>query len=157
VYARRGNGTFAFRHTRLRRHDESGLPGESPGIITGVKPLNDANPDTLPLLDAAIIAGLRDVMAEEFTALINTFLNDLLIQLDRLQQAIDQGSAAGVQPIAHKLKSSCGSLGAFRLAELMRQLEQAGRLNALSGAADLLQRIQAVAGETCAGLRALPD
>lgn len=119
--------------------------------------MNDANPDALPLLDAAIIAGLRDVMAEEFTALINIFLNDLLIQLDRLQRAVDQGSATDVYPIAHKLKSTCGSLGAFRLAELMRQLEQAGRLNALNGAAELLQRIQAVAGETCASLRALLD
>jgi histidine phosphotransfer protein HptB len=119
--------------------------------------MNDADLDTFPLLDAEIIAELRDVMEKEFTVLINTFLNDLPIQLDRLHRAIDQGSAAEVYQAAHKLKSSCGSLGAFRLAELIRQLEQAGRLKTLDGAAELLQRIQVIAGETCVSLRGLPD
>ncbi|CDH47304.1 hypothetical protein [Candidatus Contendibacter odensensis] len=40
---------------------------------------------------------------------------------------------------------------------MIRQLEQAGHLQTLEGAAELLQCIQTVAGETCASLQQLPD
>ena len=110
--------------------------------------MSDAQLDHFPLLDAEIIAELREVMEDEFADLIGTFLNDLPVQLDSLQAAIDQGSAADLYRIAHKLKSSCGSLGAMQLAERVRQLEQAGRQNALDGTAALLAETRSVAQAT---------
>ncbi len=119
--------------------------------------MNHADVDTLPLLDAEIIAELREVMEEGFTDLVMMFLNDLPLQLDQLNLAIAQSNAENLYQIAHRLKSSCGSLGALRLAERIQQLEQAGRQKTLDNTADLLQHTQMIAGETCTRLRALLD
>lgn len=115
--------------------------------------MNDIALDQLPLLDAEIINELRELMEDEFTELLNIFLDDLSRQLDRLQIAVVAGDADAIHSIAHKLKSACGSIGAFRLAELTRRLEWAGRDQALSGAAELLRQTQIVASETAAGVR----
>lgn len=116
--------------------------------------MSDAQLDYFPLLDAEIIAELREVMEEEFADLIGTFLDDLPVQLDSLQTAIAEGSAADLYRIAHKLKSSCGSLGAMQLAERVRQLEQAGRQNTLEGTAALLAETRSVAQVTTAQMTA---
>lgn len=119
--------------------------------------MNDADIDALPLLDAEIIAELREIMEEGFTGLMTMFLDDAPLQLDRLRIAVTQKDAEAVYQIAHRLKSSCGSLGALRLAEIIRRLEQAGRQKTLDGTMELLQCAQIIAGETCASLRALSD
>lgn len=112
---------------------------------------------SLPLLDDEVIAELREIMDDQFASLIHLFLNDLPIQLNRLQTAVAQGDAAEIFQTAHKLKSSCGSIGAARLAELIRCLEQAGRQQILDDAGELLQHIQTVADETVACLQAHVD
>ena len=112
--------------------------------------MNDAELDQWLLIDDEIIAELRDVMEEEFVELIGSFLHDLPVQLDLIQAAIAQSDTAELYRIAHKLKSSCASLGAMRLAELVRRLEQAGRQNALDGADQMLAETRYVAQETTA-------
>ncbi len=116
--------------------------------------MSDADLKQLPLLDEEIIVELREVMEEEFADLLQNFLNDLPLQLDLLQAVIAKGDADQLYQIAHKLKSSCGSMGALRLAELVRRLEQAGRSKMLADAREWLQQTQAIATETVAGLRA---
>lgn len=115
----------------------------------------DVDVDALPLLDAEVIAELREIMEGEFIVLIEMFLNDLPIQMERLQIAVAQSDAETVYRVAHRIKSSCGNLGALRLMELIRRMEQAGRRQVLNDAADLLRRVQTDAEATCAGLRAL--
>ena len=117
--------------------------------------MNDADIDALPLLDAEIIAELREVMEDEFGNLIAAFLDDLPLQLKQLQVAVAAQDAENIYQTAHKLKSSCGNLGALRLMELFRRLEQAGRLHKLDGAAELLQHTQIAADEAAACLRAV--
>ena len=117
--------------------------------------MSDVSLDQWLLVDDEIIAELREVMEEEFADLIGSFLNDLPVQLDLIQEAIAQSDAADLYRIAHKFKSSCGSLGAMRLAELFRRLEQAGRRNALDGAAELLTETRQVAQETVTQLAAM--
>lgn len=115
----------------------------------------DVDLDALPLLDAEVIAELREIMEDEFIGLIEMFLNDLPIQMERLQIAVAQSDAETVYRVAHRIKSSCGNLGALRLMELIRRMEQAGRRQVLNDAADLLRCVQTDAEATCAGLRAL--
>lgn len=117
--------------------------------------MNSVDINGLPLLDAKIIAELREVMEEEFGSLISAFLDDLPLQLDRLQTAVAASDAETIYQIAHKLKSSCGNLGVARLAELFRRLEQAGRLRTLDEAAELLQHTQIIAHEAAASLRSV--
>ena len=116
--------------------------------------MNDEDINRLPLLDAEIIAELREVMEEEFSNLISIFLDDLPLQLDRLQTAVAANDAETIYQVAHKLKSSCSNLGLMRLAELFRRLEQAGRFQTLDGVAELLLCTQVLAHETAASLRA---
>jgi HPt (histidine-containing phosphotransfer) domain-containing protein len=115
----------------------------------------NADLDQLLLIDDEVIAELRDVMQEDFIVLIHHFVSDAPLQFDLLQAAIDERDADGLYRIAHKFKSSCGSIGVPRLAELIRRLEQAGRQKVLDGAAELLARAQAVATETVAGLQVI--
>ena len=117
--------------------------------------MSDVSLDHWLLADDEIIAELREVMEEEFADLIGSFLNDLPVQLDLIQEAIARSDAADLYRITHKVKSSCGSLGAMRLAELFRRLEQAGRRNALDGAAELLTETRQVAQETVTQLAAM--
>lgn len=116
--------------------------------------MSDADLKQLPLLDEEIIVELREVMEEEFADLLQSFLNDLPLQLDLLQAVIAKGDVDQLYQIAHKLKSSCGSMGALRLAELVRRLEQAGRSKMLADARELLQQTRAIATETVVGLQA---
>ncbi|MDQ5908527.1 MAG: histidine phosphotransfer protein HptB [Pseudomonadota bacterium] len=109
------------------------------------------------LLDEGTIAELRDVMEDEFVDLIDSFLSDLPVQLDTLQTAIIQQSADAVYRVAHRLKSSCGTIGALRLTDEVRQLELAGRQNSLGQAPALLDRVRAVAEETVVRLQALQE
>ncbi len=115
--------------------------------------MSDADLNQLLLLDDEVLTELRDIMEETFADLLHTFLNDLSVQIDHMQAAIAGDNADELYHIAHKLKSSCGSIGAPRLAELIRRLEQAGRQKTLDGSAELLRRVQAVAAETIAGLQ----
>ena len=116
--------------------------------------MSDADLHQLPLLEEEIIVELREVMEDEFADLLQNFLNDLPLQIDSLQAVVAQGDADQLYQIAHKLKSSCGSIGALRLAELVRRLEQAGRSKMLADAEGWLQQTRAVATETVAGLQA---
>jgi HPt (histidine-containing phosphotransfer) domain-containing protein len=106
------------------------------------------------LLDGEVLVELREVMEDEFTGLVNRFLGDLPLQMDHLRHAVLLGSAAEVHQIAHELASSCGNLGAIRLAEWVRRIEQAGRQNVLDGVAEMLAETSAVAEDTMTLLRA---
>ena len=116
--------------------------------------MSDADLNLLPLLDDDAIAELRDIMEDGFAELLDVFINDLPVQIERLRGAIAQGNADDLYQVAHKLKSSCGSIGAPRLAELVRRLEQAGRRKTLDGAVKLLRQVEMVAEETVIGLQA---
>lgn len=116
--------------------------------------MRETDPDQLPVLDDEIVTELREIMEDEFTNLLQTFLGDLPLQLERLQAAFDQGDADTIFTIAHKLKSSCGSLGALRLMELTRQIEQAGREKNLDGVAELLDKAWVTTNKTITALQA---
>lgn len=116
--------------------------------------MNDSYLAQLPLLDDEILVELREVMEDEFTSLVTRFLDDLPVQMDHLRRAVLLGSAAEVYRIAHKLTSSCGNLGAIRLAEWVQRIEQAGRQNILDGVAEMLAEMSTAAEETMTLLRA---
>lgn len=115
--------------------------------------MSDADFNLLPLFNDEVIPELRDIMGEEFAELLRVFLNDLPVQFERMRTAVAQSDADDLYQVAHRLKSSCGSIGAPRLAELVRRLEQAGRQHSLNSAVELLRQVETVAGETAAGLQ----
>lgn len=119
--------------------------------------MSDADLNLLPLVDDGVITELRDIMEDEFAELLNAFLDDLPVQFERMRTAVAQNGADDLYQVAHRLKSSCGSMGAARLMEWIRRLEQAGRQKNLANAAEMLQQADAVARDTRAGLQAYLD
>lgn len=72
-------------------------------------------------LDPDVLSGLQEVMEGEYPKLLDTFLDDSQKRVEALRKARDDAKALG--RIAHSFKGSSGNLGAVRLAELCRRLE----------------------------------
>lgn len=74
--------------------------------------------------------------------IVTIYMNDSPGLLNALREAIDQSDAELVRMHAHRFKSGSANLGALRLAELCKQLEEMGRNNELQGALTLLSRVE---------------
>jgi HPt (histidine-containing phosphotransfer) domain-containing protein len=81
-------------------------------------------------LDPDVLSALRDVMEDEFSTLIDTFLSDSEHRLRQLTVAVD---ATQLLEAAHSFKGSSSNMGAIRLAALCHDLEQRSREHNLSG------------------------
>lgn len=79
---------------------------------------------TANTIDADTYHELQEIMADEFTELLDVFHQDVVAAIDALQQSITQGDSQQVGIICHKLKSSSRLIGAFGMAELARLLEE---------------------------------
>ena len=83
-----------------------------------------------PVFDPAVLDELRratggdDAFVKE---LVGTYLTDGAELLETIAAALQAGDGAAVVRPAHTLKSSSASLGAMRLAQLSRSLEEDGR------------------------------
>ncbi len=69
-----------------------------------------------------------------FIELLDTFLTDADQYLGELDAAVAAGDHAALQRPAHSLKSNALNVGATRLAELSRSLEQEARTGSVSSA-----------------------
>ena len=81
---------------------------------------------------------LKNATGREFTAeLIDTFLEDMPVQLAQLKQSITAQDAESFRRAAHTIKSNAATFGAVHLAELARALEMQGRKNDFSAGNNL--------------------
>lgn len=74
-------------------------------------------------VDEETYTQLFDIMADEFTELLDCFRDDANQAFPLLQQHINAGESEAVGAICHKLKSSSKLIGAFEMAEYARLLE----------------------------------
>lgn len=75
-------------------------------------------------IDEETFIMLQEIMADEFAELIDFFRRDVVAGLDSLQHCVAQEDTEQVGAICHKLKSSSKLIGAFKMAELARLLEE---------------------------------
>jgi hypothetical protein len=101
-------------------------------------------------LDPRAIAELRELMGEDFDALIDAFQTDSQAQVDAIDDAVSQQDADRVRRQAHGLKGACINLGANDLAELCGRIEELGRAGDCATARTLVAALHA----EFAGLRA---
>jgi HPt (histidine-containing phosphotransfer) domain-containing protein len=99
-------------------------------------------------LDYGVLRTLQDVMEDEYSTLLDIFLDDSeqrISQLRLILQSHSDGSGAfdlqELSMMAHSFKGSCGNMGALHLADLCRELEDRSRLEKVSGLEDLLASI----------------
>lgn len=59
--------------------------------------------------------------------LVRTFLDDAVIQMERLRAAVQNADCGEAAAVAHRLKGAGGNVGAEILAEVCHEVEAAGR------------------------------
>lgn len=74
-------------------------------------------------MDAAAFAEMKELMGNTFKDIIKMSLQSLPQQLDGIKTAIENQDVDNLFNISHKMKSSCGSIGAFGLAEKVEAIE----------------------------------
>lgn len=111
-----------------------------------------------PTLDAMALDQLRPYRGHDGESLlgnlIRTYLDQLPGRVAGLRQAQAQGDAKAVFKVAHMLKSTSASLGAYTLQALCQRFEDAGRREDLQGTAGLLEPFEAEAAKVDAALQA---
>ena len=78
-------------------------------------------------MDAGAFAEMKELMGDTFKDIIKMCLQRLPQQLDDIRTAIEDRDVDNLFNISHKMKSSCGSIGAFGLAEKVETIEIIGR------------------------------
>ncbi|MCF4966228.1 PAS domain S-box protein [Nostoc sp. CMAA1605] len=84
------------------------------------------------VIDTKILQELRAMLSGQlgsFTELINCYLTEAPKLIQNINVAIATKDSQAIWHIAHKLKSSSGSVGAVLLTQLCKQLESQGRSN----------------------------
>ncbi len=74
-------------------------------------------------MDAEAFAEMKELMGDSFNDIIKMSLQSLPQQLDDIKTAIENQNVDYLFNISHKMKSSCGSIGAFGLAEKAQAIE----------------------------------
>lgn len=96
-------------------------------------------PSSSPVLDRSVLVALRDSVGGDggFVAdLVETYLVDAGEQIGAIEAALAARDAEALVRPAHTLKSASFTVGATRLGELSRELEQRARGGSLDGVAD---------------------
>lgn len=84
-------------------------------------------------IDTAAFAEIKELMEDSFKDIIEMTLQTLPQQLEGIKTAIENMDVDSLFNISHKMKSSCGSIGAFGLAEKAQTIELISR----NGSADI--------------------
>ena len=95
-----------------------------------------------PAMDAGAFAEMKEMMGDAFKEVVAMCLQSLPEQTDQLQLAIADNNADLLFNVAHRMKSSCGSIGAFGLAEKAETIELIGRNGSTQGADKALSELQ---------------
>lgn len=79
------------------------------------------------VMDANAFAEIKEMMGDTFNGIIALCLQSFPEQLNDIANAIENRNAESLFHSSHKLKSACGSIGAYGLAEKAEIMELIGR------------------------------
>ncbi|GGA55637.1 GAF domain-containing protein [Okeania sp. KiyG1] len=98
-----------------------------------------------PAIDRDALDRLRELFGENANDFIenmgNIFLEESSKQLANIATAIQEKDVVKMTLQAHTLNGSCGSIGAYNLAEICREMEILGRAKMTEGALQLLDKM----------------
>ncbi|OOZ37228.1 hybrid sensor histidine kinase/response regulator [Solemya velesiana gill symbiont] len=83
--------------------------------------------ESLDSIDKEVISELYEIMEEDFTSLLESFLENSPVCLDQIEEGIREGDCKKAIIPAHSLKSSSANVGAMHLSELAKSMEMAAR------------------------------
>jgi HPt (histidine-containing phosphotransfer) domain-containing protein len=93
-------------------------------------------------LDSDILAMLKDVMEDEFPVLIETYLNDGVVRIQGLREALSKQDSDAVRQTAHSLKGSSSNIGAAVLAQLCMKIESCADKGQLAGLDSIVDEVE---------------
>ncbi|AFU97692.1 Hpt domain-containing protein [Simiduia agarivorans] len=93
-------------------------------------------------LDQDTINMLKDVMEDEFVALLDTFFEDSVGRIEELEAALAGQDPEAFRRAAHSFKGSAGNLAAQDLAGLCLKAENMGQGKDLTAATELIAEIR---------------
>lgn len=88
-------------------------------------------------MDAAAFTEMKELMGDSFKEIVSLCLQSLPEQLTEIETAIKENNADTLFSVSHKMKSSCGSIGAFGLAERVEAIEIISR----EGSTDISEQL----------------
>jgi HPt (histidine-containing phosphotransfer) domain-containing protein len=108
------------------------MPARAPAPAAHAAPApvaraGNAAANNAPVLSREIVDDLREIMGEEFAALVRVFLEDAPQALQKLEQAAAKQDIDALIGPAHSLKSTSANLGALALSDLARTIEHGAR------------------------------
>jgi len=77
-----------------------------------------------PTIDMTVHDGLRDLLGDEFAALIDAYLEDTEQFVREMQDACEGDDINAIEIPAHSMKSSSANIGAMQLSNLAKELEE---------------------------------
>ena len=95
-------------------------------------------------IDKSVFDNLRNLMGDEFLALLQAYEEDTAEFVKTLRDACSKDDHAALQLPAHSMKSSSANMGAMRLSTLAKKLEEQVRSNSL---VDVEQQISEIEKE----------
>ncbi len=146
----------------VERHGPAnGLPA-SGGPSAASRPL--ASEETPPsasyatpgdlLVDTAAVAQLRESLRPEvISRVVDLFLRETAEGLAKLAAAEQARAASPMGEAAHRLKSSCRTVGAAGMEDLCRELERRGADGSTDGCRELIDRLESAFEPTAAALQ----
>lgn len=94
------------------------------------------------VLDPEVINSLRQLSSpgepDVLSQVLLLFLDEVPRRMARLNAACQEGNATELQRVAHSLKGSAGNVGARRVFDLCRQIDERGHAGDVDGARPLL-------------------
>jgi len=100
------------------------------------------NEEVASHLDVDALEMLKEIMEDDFTMLVNTFLTDAAERITQIKEAIGSKTAEDIRRASHSFKGSSANIGAHALHELCMQLEHSGSQGIVDGAEGLCESIE---------------
>ena len=94
-----------------------------------------------PAVDLERLAEFSDGTEDGLRTLIRIFLEDITQMIGELRAAVPRADGAEIRLLAHRSAGSSSACGAARLAELLGDLEEAGRSSRLDGSSGMMTAI----------------
>ena len=93
-------------------------------------------------VETSVLEELKEVLADDFSQLVNTYLDDANARMERLRTAAESAEMQTVKSEAHALKGSSKNLGAFPLGDLYAEMENMGNQESSEHIPALMARIE---------------
>ena len=112
-----------------------------------------------PVLDHVVIDKLRQLTPpgepDVLVQVLQLFLQEVPPRIDRLRNVWAAGDIQEMYRVAHSLKGSAGNVGARRLFDVCKQLDDMGRGGDLTGSAPLVDALEIEFGKVEVEIRRL--